>query len=142
MTKNEALIRRWFEEVWNKNREEAIDEMLAEGCIHYGLGGNEGGVIKGPVEFKQFYKGFINAFPDIHVTVEDCISKGNKIAVRCTVRATHTGDSLGFKARGEQVEFTGIGFCRIEGGKFAEVWNEFDFMSMYRRLGVVSFDFS
>ena len=27
---NKALIRRWFEEVWNKGRAEAISEMMAE----------------------------------------------------------------------------------------------------------------
>ena len=26
---NKALIRRWFEEVWNQGRADAIDEMLA-----------------------------------------------------------------------------------------------------------------
>ncbi|MBC7931852.1 MAG: ester cyclase, partial [Rubrivivax sp.] len=27
---NKALMRRWFEEVWNKGREDAIDELFAE----------------------------------------------------------------------------------------------------------------
>ena len=32
-----ALVRRWFEEVWNKGREEAIDEMFAEDGVAHGL---------------------------------------------------------------------------------------------------------
>jgi hypothetical protein len=34
---NKALICRWFEEVWNKGRAEAIDEMMAGECVAYGL---------------------------------------------------------------------------------------------------------
>ncbi len=30
-------MHRWFEEAWNKGREEAIDEMLADGGIASGI---------------------------------------------------------------------------------------------------------
>ncbi len=33
---NSALIRRWFEEVWNKGRMEAIDEMASPDAIGHG----------------------------------------------------------------------------------------------------------
>ena len=29
---NKALIRRWFDEVWNKGRAEAIYELIAPDC--------------------------------------------------------------------------------------------------------------
>jgi hypothetical protein len=34
---NKALIQRWFEEVWNKGRSEAIEEMFAADGIAHGL---------------------------------------------------------------------------------------------------------
>src|SRR5688500_15779211 len=34
---NKALIRRWFEEVWNKGRAEAVSEMMSEDCVNHGL---------------------------------------------------------------------------------------------------------
>jgi len=33
-----SVLHRWFEEVWNKGREEAIDELFAEDGIAHGLG--------------------------------------------------------------------------------------------------------
>ena len=33
---NSALIRRWFEEVWNKGRMEAIDEMASPDVVGHG----------------------------------------------------------------------------------------------------------
>jgi hypothetical protein len=35
---NKVLVHRWFEEIWNKGREAAIDEMLANDCAVHGLG--------------------------------------------------------------------------------------------------------
>ena len=35
---NKALVRRWFDEVWNQGREDTIDELLAATAIAHGLG--------------------------------------------------------------------------------------------------------
>ncbi len=34
---NKELVRRWFEEVWNKGRADAIEEMFDENGIAHGL---------------------------------------------------------------------------------------------------------
>jgi hypothetical protein len=50
-TDNEAPIRRWFEEVWNKGRVEAVDELFAADGVAHGLsddGGNPLCVSKTP----------------------------------------------------------------------------------------------
>ncbi len=33
---NKALVRRWFEEVWNQGREETIDELFAANGLGIG----------------------------------------------------------------------------------------------------------
>ncbi|HEY0546146.1 MAG TPA: ester cyclase [Pyrinomonadaceae bacterium] len=134
---NKALIRRWFEEVWNKGRTDAIDEMLAAEAVVHGLADESGQSLRGTVDFRAFHQKFRGAFPDIVVTVDDVIAEGDKVAARCSVRGSHTGDSLGFAASHKPVEFTGIALGRIEDGKITEAWNSFDFMSMFRQLGVM-----
>jgi steroid delta-isomerase-like uncharacterized protein len=134
---NKALIRRWFEEVWNKGRAEAIDEMFAADGIAHGLSGVQGEPLRGPQDFKPFFYKFREAFPDILVIVEDTMAEGDKVAARCTVRGSHQGDSLGFAATQKPAEFTGIAIVRIEDGKIVEAWNNFDFMSMFKQLGVI-----
>ena len=42
-----AFMRRWFEEVWNKGREEAIDELFAEDGIAHGLANVAGAQLRG-----------------------------------------------------------------------------------------------
>ena len=131
---NRALIHRWFEEVWNKGRADAIDELFAEDGIANGLADESGAPLRGPVGFKPFFQKFRDAFPDIEVIVEDTIAEGDKVAARCLVRAVHQGEGLGFAATNRPVEFTGIAIVRIKDGKIVEAWNNFDFASMFQQL--------
>jgi len=137
LEENKALIRRWFEEVWNKGRADAIAEMMAENAVAHGLSDDAAKPLRGPQGFLPFHAQFREAFPNIEVVVEDTIAEGNKVVARCSVRGKHVGDSLGFKATGTQVEFDGIAIARVKDGKFVEAWNNFDFMKMYRQLGAI-----
>src|SRR5881394_3151878 len=105
---NDALIRRWFEEVWNKGRADAVDEKFAENGIVHGLANANDEEIRSPADFKVFHRAFREAFPDIIVTVEDTVSEGDKVAARCSVSGTHTGDGLGIAATKAPVQITGI----------------------------------
>ena len=134
---NRALIHRWFEEVWNKGRAEAIDELFAADGIANGLADEQGAPLRGPSGFKPFFQKFREAFPDIEVIVEDTVAEGDKLAARCLVRATHKGDSLGVAATNQPVEFTGICIVRIKDGQIVEAWNNFDFMSMSRQINAI-----
>ena len=46
-----ALIRRWFDEVWNRRTHDAIDELLPDHATMWGVGRPEQSV-KGAAEFK------------------------------------------------------------------------------------------
>jgi steroid delta-isomerase-like uncharacterized protein len=133
----QSIAHEWFEELWNKGRIETIDEKMDEECIAHGLSDGTGNEIRGAQNFKPFFQAFRQAFPDIHVSVEDVISAGDKTVARCRVQATHTGDSLGFPATGKPVDFSGIAIIREQNGKIIEAWNHFDFFTMYNQLGVI-----
>lgn len=134
--KNKALMRRWFEEVWNQGRGEVIDELLAEDAVIHGLVDGAGNPVNGLEGFHDFHAQFRGAFPDLAVYVEDAIAEGNMVVARCSVRGRHTGDQLGFAATNAPVQFEGVAITRIENGKIAEAWNHFDFAEMNRQLGL------
>jgi len=134
---NKALIRRWFEEVWNKGRADAIAELFADDGVAHGLSDDAANPLRGPAGFLPFHAQFREAFPNIEVVVEDQIAEGDMVATRCSVRGKHTGHSLGFAATQAPVEFTGVTITRIKDGKIVEAWNNFDFMKMYRQLGAI-----
>ena len=136
---NKALFQRWFEEVWNKGRAEAIDEMFAADGVAHGLTDASGAELRGPAHFREFHRSFREAFPDIRVTVEDVLAEGDKVSGRCSVRGTHRSDALGFAVTNRAVAFDGMCIVRIRDGQIVEAWNNFDFLSMYQQLGAVEF---
>jgi len=137
---NASVVRRWFEEVWNRGDEKAIDELFDEEGVAHGLADEAGSPLRGAAGFKPFFRRFREAFPEMEVVVEDTVAEGDKVAARCTVRGRHRGDSLGFKATDSPVEFDGICIVRIRNGKIVEAWNNFDFMSMFQQLGALRLD--
>ena len=137
---NASVVRRWFEEVWNRGREETIDELFDEEGVAHGLADEAGSPLRGPTDYKPFFRRFREAFPEMEVVVEDTVAEGDKVAARCTVRARHEGNTLGFDATGRAVEFTGMTFSRVRGGKIVEAWHNFDFMSMFQQLGALRLD--
>jgi len=66
---NVALLRRWFDEVWNRRRLDAIAEMMAPGAVVTGMGGPDE-VVHGPAEFRLFAERFQKAFSKIQIRVK------------------------------------------------------------------------
>ena len=134
----ETIAHRWFEEVWNQQREDVIDALMHEDCIAHGLTDETGRELRGPAGFKSLFRAFTQAYPDIHVTVNETVSEGDRVVARCTVTGTHTGDGIGVAPTQRPIEFTGLVLIRVKDGKFIEGWNQFDFMNMYQQLGALS----
>ena len=80
---------------------------------------------------------FRSAFPDFHVTIEDQIAEGDRVATRWTMRGTHEGEFRGISPTGKQITVTGIGIFRFSDGKVVESWDNFDQLGMMRQLGVI-----
>lgn len=134
---NKELVRRWFEEVWNQGRADAIDEMFDENGVAHGLSDDPANPIKGPTGFRPFHNVFREAFPNMMIVVEDMIAEDDKVAARCSVRAQHEGDFLGKAATQSPVDFTGIAIVRIYNRKIVEAWNNFDFMTLHKQVGLL-----
>lgn len=131
---NRALVRRWFEEVWNKGRAAAVDEMLATHAVIHGLGED----LHGPAGFKPFHEAYRSAFPDVKIQIDDMVAEGDTVAARWSGKGTHRGEGLGFAATNRPVQFRGMVFVRVEQGKLVEGWNNFDQLGMLQQLGVVN----
>ena len=127
----DAVMRTWFEEVWNQGREETIDRLFAADAVAHGL---PGGPMRGPEAFRRVFKTFRGAFSDIQIRVLRTITEGEMIAVHCHVTGTHTGRELGVDATEKHVEFDGVTIGRVVDGQIREGWNCFDFLTMYQQL--------
>jgi steroid delta-isomerase-like uncharacterized protein len=109
--------------------------MMTADAVAHGLGPAD---IHGPEAFKQFHATFRNAFPNMHIHLEDLIAEGDKVAFIYTATGTHQGALMTIPATGKSSRFTGMGIIRIANGKVAEGWNVFDQLTMFQQLGVIS----
>ena len=135
MAEARVLVHRWFEEVWNHGREATIDELFAPDGIAYGLG--EGAEVRGPDQFKTFWRNLRSAIPDIHIGIEDTVADGDKVAVRVVLEGTHTGDGLGVPASGNRVAVTGIVIVRVTEGQIVDGWNSWDQLGLLHQIGAI-----
>ena len=130
---NVALMRRWFQEVWNEGRVQTIYDLLAED-IH-GWGQDLPGVeIRKPADFVKLYERIHGAFPNQKLTVEDAFGSGDRVVVRWSSVMTHTGDHLGVPASHKTVHITGITIARIENGTIVEGWENWDQLAMMQQI--------
>ena len=130
---NKALIRRFWEEVFNGRNLDLIDELCAPNFVDHGMNNQESNA----EGFKQMLSMWFNAFPDLHVTIDDLFAEGDRCATRWTGRGTHKGELMGIPPTGKQVTVKGISIDHTVGGKFVEVWTFEDVPYMMQQLGVV-----
>jgi steroid delta-isomerase-like uncharacterized protein len=133
----DAFARTWFEDVWNKGDEQAIDRLMARDAVFHGLGAADEVGLSGIEAFKPFYRMFREAIPDLHIDVVQTITEGDRVAVHCHVTGRHTGAGLGIAASDAAVDFWGMCFARVRDGRIEEGWNVFDFLSMHHQVGLV-----
>lgn len=119
---------RWFNEVWNKGNESAIDEMFHPEGKAYGLGAEP---LIGPEAFKPFYRTFRDMLDNIKISVDKTLTDGDYVAAMCTVKAIH-------RPTKEHVEFWGVAIVKIIDGKLIEGWNYFDFLTFNLQIGKIT----
>jgi steroid delta-isomerase-like uncharacterized protein len=138
---NKALVRRYFEEIWDKGRDKGnldlIDELFTTNFVRHGPTGTEGEV-RGLEDFKGLVSMYRSAFPDLRVPIEDLIAEGDRVVTRWTARGTHQGELMGMAPSGNQASVTGIIVDRISGGKIEEEWVDYDTLRLMQQIGGVS----
>jgi steroid delta-isomerase-like uncharacterized protein len=130
-----ALVRRQEEDLFGGGDLELADEIYATDYVGHDPSNPE--EVRGLQAAKQAAADYRRAFPDLRVTVEELIAEEDKVAARLRVRGTHLGDLNGIAPTGRRVDFTGIVISRVEGGRIAEDWANFDDLGMMRQLGVI-----
>lgn len=132
---NAALGCQWFEQVWNQQRIDAIDELASPDCKAHGHA--PGDEALGLPEFKEFFKAVTAAFPDVHVTVEETISEGNRSLFRWHARMTHRGPFMGAAPTNKKVEVRGMSLMYFEDSKIVEAWDNWDQLGLFTSIGVL-----
>jgi len=131
---NLEILDRSVNEFWNTGDLDKLDEIWSADYA----GHDASGFLAGNQEqLRQSAQGIFAAFPDLRISIEDAIAKGDVVVKRWTSRFTHQGDFMGIPPTGNAVEMTGITIYRFAGGKIVEAWSNADSMGMMQQLGVI-----
>jgi len=127
---NEAVIDRVLVLIDERNLDEAF-ELYALDYIYHGpagdLGGRDG--------IRGLWEVFLAGFPDLHSTVLDTISEGNKVVLRWRIDGTHTGDFLGVPPSGNKIALDVTEIFRVENGQLVEAWDQWDRLGLMQQIG-------
>jgi steroid delta-isomerase-like uncharacterized protein len=131
---NKEIVRRFFEEVWNRGNLEVIEELCAP---DFGIHGRDGKRALNVQAHKRLVSDWRTAFPDYALTFEQLIAEGDTVMLHGTGHATHRGTWQGVAATGKAVTATETNIFLLEGGRLTDWWVDWDALGLMRQIGAI-----
>ncbi len=121
-------------ELINQRDLDALGTVVADD-VHRHSNATPGVVVTSLDDFKAFLETDFASIPDSVMDIDMIFGGGDKVTVRAYYSGTQTGQMGPFPPSGEAVKLVFIGILRIENGKIAEIWVEWDNVSVLVQLG-------
>lgn len=130
---NEETIRLWFEEGWNKNRNEELIERVFSPNWSDGnpLRSNQ---VEGYEGMRQLVRFYQQAFDETHFTITHLFADETHVAIRYDVAAKHIGPAFGIEPTGRHFTSSGIVIYEMENHRILRSWQELDLMGIIKQL--------
>lgn len=93
------------------------------------------GQAPGPAGIKPIIQGFIQAFPDVRITIHNLIQVAGQIAVRAEITGTHQGEIFGIPATGRRVSVRLHDFHALDGQCVTRTWHLEDWYGLFLQIG-------
>jgi steroid delta-isomerase-like uncharacterized protein len=132
---NKAIIRDFFAQVWNQRDEAAIDRYIAEHAA-----GNDPDFGMGREGFKQQWRKWLAAFPDLHFEIEEIIAEDDTVVARWTLTGTHQGPFLGIAPTGRTICVAGMSLDHLQDGMLVSGFDGWDNLGLCQQLGAIPED--
>lgn len=118
---NKTIVRRFYEDVFSKGDLDAVDELVAAGCVEHtpppGLESTD--VREALKEFTQMLRA---AIPDLRVAADEVIADGNLVAAYWKAEGTHEHELMAMPGTGQRVSFAGLDLLRVVDGQCTDHW--------------------
>jgi steroid delta-isomerase-like uncharacterized protein len=134
---NKAIVRRLYEEVWNKRKVELLDELISPSHALHLQDPQLSPSQIGPEGYKREVARFVTGFPDLRFTVEDTVAEDDMVAVSWIISGTHKGEFWEIPPTGKRMSLEGITIHHIANGKIMDSDISWDALGMMQQLGVV-----
>lgn len=130
---NEALVRRFFDEVCNARDLDVADEIIAADYVSHIPQSPPG---EGPEGVKATVAIYQDALEG-HWDVQEVHSAGDRVFTRWIGRGTHVGEINGLAPTGAKIAVEALSVHRVADGLIAEDWTVWDALGLLQQIGAV-----
>lgn len=133
--KNKAVIRKLYDESFNKRNLALLEELISPEYI--GVGDS-----RGPQGFGEAARALVAAFPDIQWKVQELLAEGDKVFIWWKVEGKQTGVFQGIAPTGKTVSSDGMAIYTLADGLVTQTRVFTDRLGFLQQLGVLPTDIS
>jgi steroid delta-isomerase-like uncharacterized protein len=130
---NKAVIHSFVKSV-NAQDWDSLRKLVVPQFVRHSNAGGEPEV-RSAEELITFLKNEYVTFPDAEETLLDLVAEGARVAARCHFRGTQLGKMGSYPASGKVLSTTYLAIYRLEEGRLAEAWAEWDNLYGLQQLG-------
>jgi predicted ester cyclase len=131
-SENILMTRRYLQEVWNKDRLEVAAKLIHPGSVN----SSRPMLPTGPEGAKKSVEFYRQAFPDMHLFIQDVIAEQDIVLTRLAMNGTHQGAFMGLPATGRDVEMEACTIFRFGDGQIVQRWVEADIFTLLGQIGM------
>ena len=127
---NKNLVRRMFDEAFNKGNTSFIEEMIAPDYVDHSP---IPAPAPGPDGFAKRTMALRSAFVQ-EALFGVFLAENDLVAFTWTFQGVHRGPFAGIAPTGKSVKLSGINVERLENGKIVEHWSHFDLAGLVKQM--------
>jgi steroid delta-isomerase-like uncharacterized protein len=134
MESSEAVMKRFVEFI-NTADAQLARQVIASDAVFSAPTHAE--PLGGPAGYLELLAILRNGFPDIHWTMEETITEGDRVAARFTMRGTHRGDFFGIPPTGKQISVQALNFYHLADGQIVKEQGQPDLLGIMQQIGAL-----
>jgi len=116
---NKDLVRKMIDEVWNARDPGRLPQFWVD---------------ETRPEVEGLHHMLTEAFPDLHIDIDDIVAEADRVVTRLSFHGTHQGPFRDIEPTGRPVHFTAIRIYRIVGDRVVETWANQDSLGLLQQL--------
>jgi steroid delta-isomerase-like uncharacterized protein len=128
-SESKAIASSFYESYNRRDTEESFENFIAADLINHTMGGS-----LDRDKWLEFDKAFLQACPNLQLTVKEQFVEGNRVVTHWTCYGTHTADFMGMAASGNPIHLTAVSIDSIENGKIKEHFAMADFTQFMQQF--------
>ena len=134
MNNNAAIVREFVKTVINQGNLDVAGRFVWEDVVELVPFPGQGPGLTG---LQDVLRGMRSAFPDMHWSIEEQLSEGDRVLTRFSWTGTHHGMFLGIPSTGRSVSVWGMVIDRLVDGRIKETRILMDTLGLMMQLGTI-----